>query len=144
MRATFPANAPKPKSPSPATVVVRKATSRVNAQTRNPAAVEEVAGVPAVVAAADTLAVEARNATNVVKSATLLATALRVVAVEAMAAAVAGTVVVLAMAAAALAVAEEVKHATPAADSVTCHVTAPRVRSATTVSEQSLKAACWS
>ena len=93
-----------------------------------------VAGVP-VVAVVDTLAVVVdKNATNVVKLVTSLATAMtvvvevtRVVAVE--------VAMVEAMAAVTAAVEEAVvKLATPVVDLDTCHVIAPKARSATTVS----------
>lgn len=125
-------NAPKLQSPSPATAVARKATSPANVQTKSPAA--EVGGELAAEvdtqAVADTPAVVVKNATNVVKSGILLETALRVVA-EATAVgivAVVGTVAVVVVVAAAD------KPATLVADSATCLATAPKARSATTVS----------
>jgi hypothetical protein len=124
-------NAPKLQSPSPATAVVRKATSPANVQTKSPAA--EVGGELAAevdtLAVADTPAVVVKNATNVVKSGILLETALRVVA-EATAVAmvaVVGTVAVVVVAAVD-------KPATLVADSAICLATAPKARSATTVS----------
>lgn len=136
-------NALKLRSLDPVTVVVKKVTYLENAPIRNLAA--EVVGAPAVVAAAeeevvDTLVVaaEGKNATNAGKSGTSLATAPKVVAE---ATAVVGTVVVDTAVVPAVVAAEEVKHATLVADSVTCLVTALRVRSATTVSGWPLKGA---
>ncbi len=143
MRATFPAIARKPQSRSRATAAVRKVTSRANAQTKNLAV--EVAGVPAVAVVADTLAAEAKNATNVGKLGTLLVTALKAV-VEATKVAVVVMAVVVEATAVATAVdtveaeaveAEvevEVKPATLVVGSATCLATAPKARSATIVS----------
>jgi hypothetical protein len=130
-------NAPKLQSPSPATAVARKATSPASVQTKSPAA--EVGGELAAEvdtqAVADTPAVVVKNATNVVKSGILLETALRVVA-EATAV---GTVAVVGTVAAVVVVVVVVvaaadKPATLVADSATCLATAPKARSATTVS----------
>lgn len=142
MRATFPANAPKRQSPNPATDAAKKVTSPANAPIKSLAV--EVAGVPAVAAEADTLAVavaaEAKNATNVVRLVTLLAIAMKVVVeatkvvavevatVAAMAADTAVEVVVEAVA--------EAKPVTLVAGLVTCPGTALKARSATTVSEE--------
>jgi hypothetical protein len=126
VRVTSLAIALKPRSQSPAIAAVKKATSRANAQIKNLAV--EVAGVPAV---ADTQVAEAKNATNVVKSGISLAIALKVVPE---ATAVATVVDTAAAAEVAVAVAEEDRPATPVAGSVTCPGTAPKGRSATTVS----------
>lgn len=126
-----PANAPKRQNPSPATDAGKKVTSPANAQTKSPMV---VAGVLAV-AAADTLAAEDKNATNVVKLVTSLATATKVE--EATRVVAVGVAMAEAMAAVTAAVEEEeavVKLATPVVDLDTCHVIAPKARSATTVS----------
>jgi hypothetical protein len=136
-----PANAPKLRSPSPATDADKKATSPANAQIKS-LVVVVVAGVPAVVVEADTLAVAeaVKNATNVVKSVTLLATATKVV-VEATKVVAAEVATVVAMAADMVAVevvveaVAEVRPATLVVGLVTCPGTAPKARSATTVSE---------
>jgi hypothetical protein len=137
VRATFLATALKHPSPSLAIVAAKKATSRANAQTKSLAV--EVVGVPAVAAVVDTQAVvEAKNATNVVKLGTLLATALKAVAedmkVDAEAATVVATVVDTAAVEEVEAEAVVVKPATLVAGLDTCLVTAPKARSATTVS----------
>jgi hypothetical protein len=131
-KVTSLANARPLPNQNPVTDVVKKATSHVNAQTKSLArAVAAVDGAVAVVAVATlaavvTLEAEAaaaavavKSATNVVKLVTLHVTAPR-------AAAEAAAVVVV--------VAAVVRPATPAAASVTCLATAPRARSATTVS----------
>jgi len=109
--------------------------------------VVELVGVPAVVAEADTLAaaaaaVEAKNVTNVARLVTLLATATKVVveAIKVVAVEVA-TVAVMAADTALEVVVEAVAEARPVtlvAGLVTCPGTAPKVRSATTVSEEVL------
>jgi Zinc knuckle len=83
----------------------------------------------------DTLVAEGKNATSVVKLGTLLATALKVAA-EATAV-VAMAVDTVAAPAVVVVAAEEGKHATPVADSDICLVTAPKAKSATTVSGKS-------
>lgn len=91
-------------------------------------------------------ALEAKSATNVVRSGTLLAIVPKVVVVAATAAAMeVGTAVVAAdeVVAAAAEVAAA-KHATLAAGSVTCLATAPKVKSATTVSRSHLSGCLWS
>jgi hypothetical protein len=143
VRVTFPANAPKRQSPNPATDAAKRVTSPANAPIKSLAV--EVAGVPAVVAEVDTLAAaaavaEAKNATNVVRLVTLLAIAMKVV-VEAtkVVAAEAVTAVATAADTAAAVVVEavaEVRPVTLVAGLVTCPGTAPKDRSATTVSEE--------
>lgn len=137
MRVTSLANVPKPQNPSPATDVAKKVTSPANAQIKS--LMVAVAGVPVVAVAeeADTLAVaEDKNATNVVKLVTSLATAMRAVEVTRVVAAEVATAEAMAAVMAAVEEEEEavVKPATPVVDSATCHVTVPKARSATTVS----------
>ncbi|ERF77157.1 hypothetical protein EPUS_08461 [Endocarpon pusillum Z07020] len=133
VRATSPANVPKRQNPSPATDAAKKVTSPANAQTKS---LMVVAGVPGVAAAADTLAVaEDKNATNVVKLDTSLATATKV---EEVTRVVAVGVAMAEATAAVMAVVEEavvVKLATPVVDLDTCHVIVPKARSATTVAK---------
>jgi hypothetical protein len=138
VRATFLATALKHPSPSLAIAAAKKATSRANAQTKS--LVVGVVGVPAVAAVVvDTqAAVEAKNATNVVKLGTLLAIALKAVAEDMKVDAEAATVVAMVVDTAAVeeveAEAVVVKPATLVADLDTCLATAPRAKSATTVS----------
>lgn len=94
-----------------------------------------VAGVLAAAAAADTLAAEDKNATNVVKLVTSLATATKVEEATKVVAVGVGVAMAEAMAAVTAAVEEAVvKLATPVVDLDTCHVIVPKARSATTVS----------
>jgi hypothetical protein len=130
---------------NPATDVVKKVMFPVNAPTKNLAravvavdgAVVVVVAVAAILvvaatppAAAAAAAAVAKNVTSAARLVTLHATALRAGAVdmaveEAMGADTATEEGEVAPAA---------RHATPAADSVTCLVTVPRARNATTVS----------
>jgi hypothetical protein len=121
---------------NPATDVVKKAMFPVNAPTKILArAVVAVDGavvvvVAAILVVAATLAAAAKNVTSAARLVTLHATALRAEAVdmaveEAMEADTATEEGEVAAAA---------RHATPAADSVTCLVTVHRARNATTVS----------
>lgn len=127
---------------NPATDVVKKAMFPVNAPTKNLArAVVAVDGAVVVVLAAilvvvaatpAAVAAVAKNVTSAARLVTLHATALRAGAVdmaveEAMGADTATEEGEVAPAA---------RHATPAVDSVTCLVTVPRARNATTVSSE--------
>lgn len=145
VKATSLVNAQLLPNQNPATDVVKKAMFPVNAPIKNLArAVVVVDGVVAVVVAAaaailvvvDTLAVAvavavAKNVTSAARLVTLHATALRAgvvdMAVEEATGAVTATEEGEVVAAAA-------RHATPAAASVTCLVTVPKARNATTVS----------
>ena len=130
---------------NPATDVVKKAMFPVNAPTKNLArVVAAVDGAVVVVVAAILVAVAtpaaaaavaaAKNVTSAARLVTLHATALRAGAVDMAVEEATGADTATEEEEEEEEVAPAARHATPAADSVTCLVTVPRARNATTVS----------